>query len=125
MMASLIYAAAAWHESWFKSGNVLWIVGFEFTLPCSCFAARAANGNNAIWDVSRGGGRHLHWLSKAVRHVMRVPKFTGTAAHGEGGVLFLRGLLLHAHSQPDASFCCGKCKKNLKKILENFRQRSE
>jgi len=45
-------------------------------------------GNNAIWDTSRDSGRHLDWLSKAVRAVPYDAKFTGTAAHGKGGVLF-------------------------------------
>jgi hypothetical protein len=47
------------------------------------------NGNNAIWDTSRDGGRHLDWSSKAVRAVPYDAKFTGTVAHGNGGVLFL------------------------------------
>jgi len=45
------------------------------------------NGNNAIWDTSRDCGRHLDWSSKAVRAVPYDAKFTGTAAHGKGGVL--------------------------------------
>jgi len=84
------------------------------------------NGNNAIWDTSRDRGRHLDWLSKAVRAVPYDAKFTGTAAHGKGGVfIFMPKLKRRKPVNGVSDLSTSGAKLFSKILLENFRKRDD